>query len=295
MNQTIESTDMPLRPLTVAALTLVGLAFVILYWDIGVLLVKDWGGDDNSHGFFIIPIAAYFIWKRRDQLLAEAPRPSNAGLLVVLASAAVLVVSVLGAALFTSRLSMLGMLAGIVLYLFGWRHLRIVAFSLAFLVLMIPIPRILFNQIAFPLQLLASRSAELALGLLGIPVLREGNVISLSTTTLEVADACSGIRSLVSLLTLAIVYGYVLDNRIWARVTIAVAAIPVAIAANAFRVAATGIAAHYIGPEVAQGVLHTFSGWLVFVVAFFLLALIQRTVVWFFPVPAKPEGGQQVA
>jgi exosortase len=226
-------------------------------------------------------------------MLAEAvPRPSNLGIVVVLGSVAVLGAGVLGAELFLTRISILGVLAGIVLFLFGWQYLRILAFPLAFLLLMIPIPAIIFNQIAFPLQLLASRFGELALVIAGVPVLREGNVIVLSNTTLEVAEACSGIRSLISLLTLAIVYGYLVDKRTWTRVTLALASLPVAIIANGVRVAGTGIAAHYVGPEAAQGFFHEFSGWLVFVVAFVLLFAVQRLIAWIPPGRAREKASQ---
>jgi exosortase len=143
---------------------------------------------------------------------------------------------------------------------------------------MIPLPAIIFNQIAFPLQLFASRVGEVALGVAGVPVLREGNVITLPTVTLEVAEACSGIRSLVSLLTLAIVIGQLSEPRRWIRSALAATAVPVAIAANAARVAGTGIAAHYVGASAAEGFLHTFSGWLVFVVALALLLGTHRAL-----------------
>lgn len=265
-------------------LVLVALGFSILYRDVVVKLVHDWATDDNySHGFLIVPVALYLAWERRAKLAAAAKRSSALGLLVVAASVAVLGAGVLGAELFLTRISMLGVLAGVVLFLHGWQVLRILAFPLAFLLLMIPIPAIVFNQVAFPLQLLASRFGELALTLAGIPVLREGNVITLSNTSLEVAEACSGIRSLVSLLTLAIVYGYAVERRLWARWVLAFASIPVAIAANGIRVAGTGIAAHLYGPEAAQGFFHEFSGWLVFVVAFILLFAVQRAIAWLFP------------
>ena len=199
---------------------------------------------------------------------------------------AVLAAGVLGAELFLTRLSMLGGVAGAVLFLYGWNHLRVLAFPLAFLLLMIPIPAIVFNQVAFPLQLLASRFGELALAATGVPVLREGNVITLANTTLEVAEACSGIRSLISLLTLAIVFGYFVDRRPWVRVTLALASVPVAIVANGMRVAGTGIAAHRMGPDAAEGFFHTFSGWFVFLVAFALLFAVQRFIA--VAAPAAP-------
>lgn len=271
------------RATTLCAFALVLVAFGVLYRDVIVLLVHNWGGEDFSHGYLIVPVALYFAWDRRSQLIAAAPNPSIVGLLVVIASVGLLVASVLGAAVFLARLSILGVVAGIVLYLYGWRHLKILAFPIAFLVLMIPIPTILFNKITFPLQLVASRFGEAALTAVGIPVLREGNVITLSNMSLEVAEACSGIRSLVSLLTFAIVLGYLADRRLWTRTVIAVASVPVAIVANGIRVAATGIAAYRFGPEAAEGLIHTFSGWLVFVVAVVLLGGLERVIVWLFP------------
>ena len=157
-----------------------------------------------------------------------------------------LVAGLLGAELFLSRVSMIGVLAGAILFLFGWPHLRVLLFPLAFLLLMIPLPAIIFNQIAFPLQLLASHVGEYDdQRAASIPILREGNVLILANTTLEVAEACSGIRSLVSLFTLGIVFGYFVDPRPWVRVVIALSAMPVAILANGLRVASAGVAAHY--------------------------------------------------
>ncbi len=283
------------RRLRVAiAILLPAVAFAFLYRHVLVKLVSDWATDDNySHGFLIVPIALYFVWERREKLRQAVPRPSVLGLLLVLASVAVLVAGLLGAELFLTRISMLGVLAGAILFMLGWAHLAILLFPLAFLLLMIPIPAIIFNQIAFPLQLLASRFGEFALTLAGIPMLREGNVITLANTSLEVAEACSGIRSLISLITLALVYGYLADSRIWARTALTLAAIPVAIVANGIRVAGTGIAAHHLGAEAAMGFFHTFSGWLVFIVAFLLLFLIQRAIVLIAPV--KTVGGRQLA
>ncbi len=267
---------MPTRVAAALALAILATGLAILYWHVAVKLVHDWAADENySHGFLIVPIALYLAWERRRRLAEAAVRPSLAGLAAVLLGLAVLAAGTLGAELFLQRVSLLGVLAGTVLFLFGRAHLRILAFPLAFLLLMIPIPAILFNQVAFPLQLIASRVGQAALVALGIPVLREGNVITLANITLEVAEACSGIRSLVSLLTLAIVYGYLVEPRPWARVVLAIASVPVAIVANGLRVAGTGVAAHHFGAEAAEGFLHTFSGWLVFLVAFALLAGVQ--------------------
>jgi exosortase len=260
------------------------LSFALLYRNVLAKLVHDWASDENySHGFLVIPVALYFVWERRQRLFATPMRPSSAGLLLIIASLLVLVAGVLGAELFLSRVSMIGLLAGVIWFMWGLGHLRLLAFPLAFLILMIPIPTIVFNQIAFPLQLLASRFGEASLRVCSIPVLREGNVIVLASTTLEVAEACSGIRSLISLLTLGIVYGYFIDQRPLFRIVVALSTVPIAIVANGLRVAGTGVAAHYFDPGAAEGFFHTFSGWLVFVVAFVLLLGVIQVLRRLFP------------
>lgn len=263
------------RVIIPAAVILGGIAAA--YHDIFAGLVRQWNSDDNySHGFIVLPLALWFAWERRARLRALTPRPSWAGLALIAGSLGVLLLGVLGAELFLSRVSLLGVIAGTVLFLWGWAHLRALAFPIAFLLLMIPLPAILFNQIAFPLQLFASQVGAGALETAGVPVLREGNVLVLPRTTLEVAEACSGIRSLVSLITLAIVLGQFALSRQGTRVALALAAVPVAIATNALRVAGTGIATHFWSPEAAEGFFHAFSGWIVFAVAFAALLVIQR-------------------
>ncbi len=244
-------------------------SFALLYAHVVVKLVHDFATDDNaSHGFLIVPVALYLAWERRARLAKLERQPSPWGLAIVLGSVAVLAAGTLGSELFLARISMLGVLVGAIVFMCGWAHFKTLAFPIAFLLLMIPLPAIIFNQIALPLQLLASRVGELTLMTLGIPVLREGNVIILAHTSLEVVEACSGIRSLAALITLAVVYGYFTDPRTSVRLTIVLSSIPIAVVANAFRVAGTGVAAQYYGPGVAEGFFHTFSGWVVFIVAF---------------------------
>jgi exosortase len=255
-------------------------SFALLYRHVVVKLVHDWATDDNaSHGFLIVPLAAYLAWERRAQLTGVEPSPSPIGLVIVLGSVAVLAAGTFGSELFLARISMLGVLAGAIVFLWGWRQLRTLAFPIAFLLLMIPLPAIIFNQIALPLQLLASRVGEQTLMAFGIPVLREGNVIILAHMTLEVVEACSGIRSLAALITLAVVYGYFTDPRTSVRMAIVFSSIPIAVVANALRVAGTGVAAQYYGPGVAQGFLHTFSGWVVFIVAFAAMLGVRAALV----------------
>ena len=264
---------------TIVSIALIAAAVLVVFWQVFVRLIDAWIVDGNySHGFLIIPIALYFVWERRERLAAATPRPTWFGLVVLAGGLATLLAGLWGSELFLSRIALLPVIAGIVLFVLGSQHLRILWFPIAFLFLMIPIPAIIFNQIAFPLQLLASRAGAWAISAAGIPVLREGNLLVLAHTTLEVAEACSGIRSLVSLITLGIVYGYFMDSRTWVRALIVASAVPVAIVANAARVAGTGMMAQWIGPEAADGFFHEFSGWIVFLFAFVMILLIQRLI-----------------
>lgn len=257
---------------------------LIAYWGVLSDLVKAWSTDDNySHGFFIVPLAAYFAWERRADFANAPIKPSFVGLIAIALSLFLFVAGSLGAEFFLSRVSLLGVLGGTVLFLFGWQRLRVVFFPLAFMLLMIPLPAIVFNKIAFPLQLLASNVGEASISSIGIPILREGNVLILANATLEVAEACSGIRSLVSLITLGLVFGYFVDRRFWMRAVLALSAIPVAIVTNGFRVASAGYAAYKMGPAGVEGVFHEFSGWLVFVVAFMLMFGLHRLLKRLFP------------
>jgi exosortase len=262
---------------TVVPLALAALALAFLYADVMAGLFRAWRtNDDYSHGFLVAPICAYFTWERRHRLALFDVRPSLAGLVIILVSLLVLIAGELGAELFLARVSLIGVLAGSVLFVLGPTHARTLALPLCFALLMIPLPAIVFNAVAFPLQLLASRVAEVTLSGLSIPVFREGNVIFLSNTTLEVAEACSGIRSLMSLLTLGIVYGYFTEDSLIWRVVLAAATFPIAVVANALRVAGTGFLAHVAGAPAADGFFHTFAGWLVFMAAVIMLFLVQR-------------------
>src|ERR1700724_324069 len=229
-----ESEHFPFAPswqmLILGALTL------WLYWSTLAHLVGQWWNDPNfSHGFFVPLFSAFVLWQERDRLARIPRRPSWSGLIVLLVALAVLIVGRLGAELFLARSSLLLVLAGLLILFFGWNLFRAVLFPWAFLTMMIPIPSIALNQITFPLQLLASRVAAAVLPVLGVPIFREGNVINLPAMALEVAEACSGIRSLMSLVTLAIIYGYLMEKRLWIRYLLAVASVPIAVAANSVR------------------------------------------------------------
>jgi len=245
---------------------------VVLYAPILKALILGWWNDpDYGHGFLVPVFAGYVLWRERDRWTKTEIKPSNFGLLVMLGAVLILLGGSLGAELFTTRMSLLILIAGMILFLAGWKMLRAVSFPLAFLILMIPIPVIIYNQITFPLQLLASRFATFWLEVAQVPVLREGNVLILPNYSLEVVEACSGIRSLMTLLTLAIAYGYLVERRKWARYALAILMVPIAIVSNAIRIMGTGILTFHFGPKAAEGFFHEFSGWIIFLAALVLM------------------------
>jgi len=261
---------------------LIGVLMVAVYYRVLAKLVTDWGRiPDFSYGFLVPIFAAYLVWARRKTLLKTKVAPTWSGVAVVALGLMVLLLGVYGAELFLSRVSLVILLAGLVLSFGGWQLLKELRFPLLVLILAIPIPAILFNEITFPLQILASKLASALLPLFGVPVLREGNIIELSTMKLEVAEACSGIRSLMSLFTLAIFYGYFLEKSSLRRAVLAVASIPIAIAANAVRIFGTGLCVQYWDPDKAVGFFHEFSGWVIFLVSLGCLFIVHRAMCFF--------------
>jgi len=253
---------------------------VVLYSSVLFRLGAQWWDDPNfSHGVFVPLFSAFLVWRKREQLARMRVAPSWRGLPVLIGGLGLLIIGVYGADLFMSRISLLLVLAGIMIYCAGWSFFRAVLFPWALLILMIPLPAIVFNQLTFPLQLLASKLASELLPLCNVPVLREGNVINLPSMPLEVAEACSGIRSLMSLTTMAVIYGTLTDNSVLRRITLALAAIPIAVAANAFRIFGTGLLVQYWDPDKALGFFHEFSGWVIFVFSLLLLLSFHKLLL----------------
>ena len=255
---------------------------VWLYASILARLFLQWVGpsrDPNfSHGIFVPAFALFVLWQDRKRLKLIAPAPSWIGLPILVGALLMLILGVLGAELFFSRTSLLILLAGLIILFQGWVFFRAVLFPWAFLILMVPIPTLILQKVTFPLQLVASKLATRLLEVVGVPVLRQGNVIVLASMPLDVAEACSGIRSLLTLVTLAIIYGYLMETRMWVRVVLAISAIPIAVAANSFRIFGTGLLVQYWDPDKAEGFFHTFSGWLIFVVALVMLFAVHRAI-----------------
>ncbi|HEX4948651.1 MAG TPA: exosortase A [Blastocatellia bacterium] len=258
--------------------SLICLALGWLYFDVLRRLTSDWYNDENySHGLLVPFIAGYALWQNRDELRATRLHPLlwlGGGLMI--GAVLMLWAGTVGAELFITRISFLCALISLTLYFGGKDWLKQLLFPLLLLLLAIPIPTLIFNRIAFPLQLIASDYAARVINIIGIPAFREGNVIELAQMKLEVVEACSGIRSLMSLTTLAVTYVYFAEPKWWRRIALVAAVIPIAIVTNAARVTATGIMAHYRGEEAAQGFQHAFSGWLMFIVAMLLLLAVAQ-------------------
>jgi exosortase len=261
-------------------LSILAVLLAFLYDRVLANLAAQWWTDPNySHGFIIPVFCGWMVWKESKHLADEPEEPGRLGIFVILGALALLVVGSLGAELFLSRTSFIFLLAGLVIHFRGLGYFRRFLFPWALLFLAVPPPDILFNQIALPLQLLASWLASGLLALLGIPVLREGNVIDLPSLSLDVVAACSGLRSLISLITLAIFYGYFFESRIWMRVLLAMSAIPIAVAANGVRIMGSGLLGEYGDPARAQGFFHLFSGWVIFVLSMVLLVSLHRLLL----------------
>ena len=255
----------------------VATAVTLVYRDILAGLALQWSHDsDHSHGFLVLPLAAYFTYQRRSRLRVTPLRPTTWGLCVVCGGLVIFAAGVAAADLFLARVSLLPVLAGCVLFLFGAAHLRVLWFPLVFLMLMVPLPAIVFNDLTVPLQLIASHAGELALRTAGVPVVREGNVLELVGMRLEVAEACSGIRSVVALLTFALTFSQFSGPSRLRVVGLMLATVPVAVLTNGARVAGTGLAAHLWGSAAARGFLHTASGTVAFCLAILTLVAVAR-------------------
>jgi exosortase len=259
-----------------AALALVGL---VVYAPVLAKLAADWWTNpEYSHGLLCVPAALAIAFSRRRHLAALPVAPTALGLAGAVLAVALLGLGTLGAELFLTRLSLALFLASSILYLFGRHHLRALAFPFALLLLSIPIPALLITRLTLPLQLTASAMSESGLMAAGVPVLREGNVLVLPNATLQVAEACSGIRSLVALVVLALVIGRSVDRRPGARAAILLAAVPVAVLVNGMRVTITALAAYRFGPSVTSGAVHETLGVLTFAAAVVLLGACAQLV-----------------
>jgi exosortase len=256
-------------PVAVVTVFFIGLLFG-LYWKIVVALTAQWWDDPNySHGFLVPLFSLYLFWQQRARLRTLPRTGSSLGLLVIVAGIGMLLLGDLGAENFLMRSSLIVVLAGLILFHLGRAVFRAVLFPLGFLFFMVPLPSVLFYAVTFPLQRLAAEQAAWTLDALGIPVLLDGNIIHLAQISLGVTEACSGIRSLISLFAGAVAWAYLLlPAGWWGRVAFVAATVPITIFANAARVVATGLLGKQFGVEYASGFFHEFAGVVIYLFAF---------------------------
>jgi exosortase len=271
--------DIPKRAVPAQSrLWLFGFLVLLCYAPAIKSLVRDWmTNDDMGHGFFVPVVAGYIVWQKRDELAALPVKPNYWGLALVFFGAAQSIAATLGVELFLSRSAIIPTIAGVIWTLGGTAWLKRLAFPLLLLCFMVPLPALIYNSITFPLQILASQLADGALTLFDIPVLRQGNVLQLPSGPLSVVEACSGIRSLLSLTFLALVYGYFFESSRRIRIALLAATVPIAILANGGRVTLTGMLS-MIRPELARGFFHESTGWVVFLLALGMLLVFQQLV-----------------
>jgi exosortase len=256
----------------------VALLIVACYYPVLVRLVRQLATDDDmGHGFFVPVVAGWIVWQKLEKGESFPATPDWRGLILLVWGGLQLYIATIGAELFLARTALVITIIGSVWLLCGIRNLRVFAFPLFLLFFMIPIPAVVYTSLTFPLQLFASRVAERSLDVLGVPVIRTGNVLELSTMKLNVVDACSGIRSLLSLTFLSLVYGYFFEKNTVIRVLLFLSTIPIAITANAGRVTITGVLAQ-INPELAEGAVHEAEGWVIFMIALVILVGVHQVL-----------------
>lgn len=243
-------------------------------------LVSDWIHDANyTHGFLIIPVTFYLIWRKRKELVFPA-KPSRWGALLFGFGCLSLILGVAASEFFTTRISLLIIISGIALYHMGNANFRKVWFAFAFLVFMVPIPAIIYYSATLPMQLFSSKVTNFVLHIMSIPSVRQGNIIHLPGYSLEVAEACSGLRSLVSLLALSSLYGYLTLSGKLRPIMLFIAAIPIAIITNIVRLILTAIIAYAVSAKFAEGLLHETAGLIVFILAFILVIIAGSLLKW---------------
>jgi len=254
-------------------------AFIFAYFPVWRDLIGAWSrSPESSHGFFIIPIFAFLVWKKSSTLTRLEPEGSTLGLLIVILSLLLYLFAHYAEIITLRSLSIVPLIAGVVIYLYGFPIFKELIFPITLLLFMIPIPSQIYSYLTIPLQLFVSKVSVWVAASLGVSVLREGNVIHLPEHTLQVVRACSGMRSMVSLLALSAVFGYLTLKSNLLRFGLFLVGVPVAIVVNAFRVLLILLAFHYLHADLTRGISHQALGILVFIVALLILLIIRRVI-----------------
>jgi exosortase len=254
---------------------------VVLFLPVLAPMVAEWISDDNmGYAFFVPLVAGYVVWLDRERILAAPVKPCWPALAVVVWGFCQMLLGFLGAITFLSRTAFLVTVVGVVWTVAGTAVLRTVIFPVFLLLFMIKLPLYVYQRMTIPLQTMATQVAAWGLEILGIPVLREGNVLILAEQRLDVVEACSGIRSLLSLAFLAVAYGRLFETRTWIKIALFVSTVPIAIVCNSARITLTGVLTQY-KPEIAEGAYHAFEGWVIFMFELVVLLGFHRALNWF--------------
>ena len=282
MRDTAVSSAHPVRGSAVAPPLITAALFAVLYAPVVAPLARQWLNDPNyQHGLAVPAVSAFILWRRRAALrAAEGPKAALAGAVLIMVAAVLLIGGTAASELFTARLSLPIMLIGLLLVFKGTQFVRRAAFPLLFLFMMIPLPYIAYYKLTFPLQIMSAQLSALALRFIGIEVIRHGNILALPTYTLEVIAACSGLRSLMTMITLALVLCAFPGLSGRRKIVLAACSIPIAIAANTIRLVVTAIGAYAVSPAFADGTLHEISGLIVFSTGFLLLLAVRGALKW---------------
>lgn len=275
--------------LTILLLIALMITFLYVYVSTLINLAKGWySSDDYSHGFLIIPICLYLIWRKKDRLCLNLREYSNVGLVVVTFSLCAFMASTITGIITLESLSLVLFIGGGIAFLLGMKNFKIMSFPIFFLLFMIPVPDQIYSAATIPLQLFVSKSSVLFLQLFDIPVLREGNVIEMPGHTLEVVQACSGLRSMISLFTLSLLFGYLTLRSNFLRGVVFLASVPIAILTNVIRVITMGVSFHSYNFDLTKGGAHTVVGLVLFIISLTLLYLLQRILsIWDNPLTAE--------
>lgn len=293
MTQT-QSEKQPPRPFYLRPLNLTwALVAALLLWIYLphiISMVQNWWADPNySHGFLVPIVSAGLIWRQRHKLASRVAGPNYWGLAAIGGALAMLLVGQLGHEFYLRRLSLIPVLWGLVLLVWGWPVARRLWFAFAYLILMVPLPYMLYDAVAFPLRLVAARIAAWGVRLFGVPAFVEGNTVHLPNVVLNVVDACSGIRSLISLLAVGVILAYIMLPNRWIKAVVVLLVLPVAVFTNALRVTVAGLAAEWISKKTLEGVMHDFVGWVVFMVGFAILFGITLGLKKLVPDPGERQ------
>jgi len=270
-------------------LLLLGIYYSAFTW----LITHDWEREAYSYCWLIPPVVFFLIWLKRDELASLPSEPSWAGLLPVGVGIVFFWLGELSGEFFTLYISFWLVLVGICLLHMGWKKLKTIGFALFFILTMFPVPNFINTRIMLQLRLISSKLGVAMIQTYGLPVVREGNIIDLGFTKLQVVDACSGLHSLISLMVLCLLLVYFFKDHIWKRSVLLLSSIPLAIVTNSMRIAATAILYKYFGAGVAEGFFHGFSGLLIFAICIPVLLIEMKILEKLPPIQSKTTSGSE--